>query len=142
MSSIVTAALTTLFVVLVFVAGQLAQRFILEPIQEQRKILGEIAFSLLFHANVMDMARRENTGLVQIEDPVETVKTLRSLAGRLRATLYTIPFYDVLSRFGFVPSAEAVKSASQSLVGWSNSIHHGDPDVHRKAIVESLKIGE
>lgn len=87
MSSVVTAALTALFAVIVFVAGQLAQRFILEPIQEQRKIIGEIAFSLLFHANVMDMARRANSGLIQIEEPIEVAKTLRSLAGRLRATL-------------------------------------------------------
>ena len=142
MSSIVTAALTALFAVIVFVAGQLAQRFLLEPIQEQRKIIGEIAFSLLFHANVMDMARRANSGLMQLEEPTETAKTLRSLAGRLRATLYTIPFYNAFARLGFVPNSEAVESASQSLVGWSNSIHHGDPEVHRKAIVESLKIVE
>jgi hypothetical protein len=140
MTSIVTAALTALFAVIVFVAGQLAQRFILEPIQEQRKIIGEIAFSLLFHANVMDMARRANSGLLQLEEPTETAKTLRSLAGRLRATLYTIPFYSTFTRLGTIPSADAVKSASQSLVGWSNSIHSGDPDVHKRAIVESLKL--
>jgi hypothetical protein len=97
MSSVVTAALTALFAVIVFVAGQLAQRFILEPIQEQRKIIGEIAFSLLFHANVSDMAELSNAGLVQLEEPKEVVKTLRSLAGRLRSTLYTIPFYDTFA---------------------------------------------
>lgn len=142
MSSVVTAALTALFAVIVFVAGQLAQRFILEPIQEQRKIIGEIAFSLLFHANVSDMAELANAGLVQLEEPKEVVKTLRSLAGRLRSTLYTIPFYDTFARLGFVLSKDAVKSASRSLVGWSNSIHSGDPDVHKKAIIKSLEIGD
>ncbi|HEX8638403.1 MAG TPA: hypothetical protein VF692_10095 [Pyrinomonadaceae bacterium] len=140
--AIVTASLSALFAVCVFVIGQFVQRFILEPIQEQRKIIGEIAFSLLFHANVSDMSMRANKGLVQLEEPNETVKTLRSLAGRLRATLHTIPFYNFFSRLKFVPSEDDIKSASQSMVGWSNSIYSGDTDIHKKSITEHLKIGK
>jgi hypothetical protein len=142
MSSLVTAALTALFAVLVFVAGQFLQRFLLEPIQEQRKIIGEIAFSLLFYANVMDMSARENKGLVRLEEPVEIVKTLRGLASRLRATLWTIPCYKLFAKLGIVPDEDSVMAASQSLAGWSNSIHHGDPSVHRKVIAEKLRLKE
>jgi hypothetical protein len=142
MSSLVTAALAAFFAVLVFVAGQFLQRFFLEPIQEQRQVIGEIAFSLLFHANAMDMSVRENQGLVLIEEPVEIVKTLRGLASRLRATLSTIPCYKLFAKLGIVLDEDSVMAASQSLVGWSNSIHHGDPSVHRKVVAEKLRLRE
>jgi hypothetical protein len=144
MSSLVTAALTAFFGVLVFVFGQLAQKFILEPIQEQRKVIGEIAYSLLFHANAMDVSRYEREGmkLLQLEEPTEVAKTLRSLAGKLRASLWTIPFYNLFAKLKVVPKEEEIMSASQSLVGWSNSIHSGNTDVHRKSIAENLRLKE
>lgn len=142
MSSLVTAALTAFFGVLVFVVGQFAQRFFLEPIQEQRKVIGEIAYSLLFHANAMDVSRYERDGikLLQVEDPIEVIKTLRSLAGKLRASLWTIPFYNLFAKLKIVPKETDILSASQNLVGWSNNIHSGDTDVHRKTIAESLRL--
>src|SRR5258707_6752233 len=117
MTTIVTAALTAFFAVLVFVVGQLLQRFFLEPIQEQRKTIGEIAFCLLFYANVMDMGARENQRLVKIEEPIESVKTLRGLASRLRATLWTVPFYKSFARLRIVPDEKSIMSASTGLVG-------------------------
>ena len=52
MSEWLTVALTILGEVVVFVGGQIAQRFFLEPIQDQRKVIGEIAYVLLYHDNV------------------------------------------------------------------------------------------
>ncbi len=142
MSSLVTAALTAFFGVLVFVFGQLTQRFMLEPILEQRKIIGQIAYSLLFHANVMDVSRFEREGqkLVQVQEPLDAVRTLRDLAGKLRATLWTIPCYGLLANLRVVPKRKAIMAASSGLVGWSNSIHSGDTHVHRRAIAENLRL--
>jgi hypothetical protein len=44
------ALATALIAVVVFVAGQILQRFVLEPIQEQRRLMGKIAHALLFYA--------------------------------------------------------------------------------------------
>ena len=139
MSSLVTAALTAFFGVIVFVSGQLLQRFVFEPILEQRKIIGEIAYSLLYHANVMDVSRVEPK-LVQVEEPLAAVRYLRSLGGRLRATLWAIPFYGLLSALGVVPKRKAIMTASSGLVGWSNSIHSGATHIHRKNIAQSLRL--
>lgn len=141
MTTVATAALAALFGVIVFVAGQLLQRFFLEPVQEQRKIIGEIAFCLVFHANVMEMSARKDQGLVRVEEPVETVKTLRGLASKLRATLWTIPMYQLLARLKIVPKATTIMTAAKGLVGWSNSIHHGDPTIHRRLVADALKLG-
>lgn len=56
-TELLTAALTALFGVLVFVLGQAAQRFVVEPIQDQRKVIGEVAFALLMFANVAEVAQ-------------------------------------------------------------------------------------
>jgi len=40
-NSILTAAFTAMFGALVLVIGQVVQRFLLEPMQEQQKTLGE-----------------------------------------------------------------------------------------------------
>jgi hypothetical protein len=144
MSSLVTAALTALFGILVFVVGQFAQRFFLEPIQEQRRVIGEIAYALVFYANVSDVSENRRLGrpLLELEDPTVVAKSLRRLASQLRSSLYTVPFYELFSRLKAVPNKEAVLKASQGLVGWSNSIHSGDPYVHRKSVAEQLKLPE
>ena len=46
--SVVTASFTAFFGAVVLVLGQLIQRFLLDPIQTQRKTVGEIAFNLTF----------------------------------------------------------------------------------------------
>jgi len=142
MSPTVTAALTAFFGVLVFVVGQFAQRFFLEPIQEQRKVIGEIAFALVFYANVSDTEDNRRRGLapLEIEDPNTVSKNIRTLASKLRAGLYTIPFYGFFSLLRLIPKKQAISNASAQLVGWSNSIYRGDPDVHRDKIAEQLKL--
>jgi len=40
--------------VAIFVLGQVLLRFLVEPIQEQRRIIGEIASALVYLANIQD----------------------------------------------------------------------------------------
>ena len=49
---ILTSALTIVGGVLVLVAGQIAIKFFVEPVQEFRKFLGEIQDALIFYANL------------------------------------------------------------------------------------------
>jgi hypothetical protein len=115
---------TALLAVLVFVVGQYVLRFVFEPIQEQRKVIGDIAHALLFYANVyeiktlppqQDEARRDEIA--------QAMGALRDLAARLRASIWTIPFYDALALLGRVPKKTDVLEASAALVGWSNGLY-------------------
>src|SRR5215210_1104527 len=36
----------------IFVIGQIMQKWFIEPIQEQRKLVGDIVYSLVYHANL------------------------------------------------------------------------------------------
>lgn len=68
---IVTAFLSALFGITVFVIRQLIQKLLIEPVQEQRKIIGEIAHALADYANVNDVSRRrrEISALLELHSP-------------------------------------------------------------------------
>ena len=130
-----TAVLTVLLGVIVFVVGQIAQRFFIEPIQEQRTIRKVIAHVLLSYPT---------TGILKKEKRQrETVRTLRGLSGQLRATLWTVPYYRFFESLGAVENKENVQSASRELAGWALAvITDDDPSAsrHRSAISKALNL--
>lgn len=129
--------------VAVFVLGQALLRFVLEPIQRQREVIGEIAGVLVMYANVRDAWRhktQEEVRLAQHTPPDEAHRHLRQLASDLRATLYTVPGYSIWRVLRVVPHQDDVLRASSGLIGWSNCVHNGDPDPHIDAIAESLRL--
>jgi hypothetical protein len=135
MSDAQTAGLTVFAGFVVFVGGQIVQRFLLEPIQEQRKVIGDIAYMLLYHDNVGQFHKEEYRG--------EVGYTLRRLAGELRRTRSTIPLYRLLEQTPWVAKTDNVIKASSGLVGWSNSVIGGSEDaatVHKNRIAENLNI--
>jgi hypothetical protein len=148
----VMATITTaLLAVVVFVLTQSFLKLVLEPVQDQRELVGEVAPALLFYANVVaefdvpeDIAGGRGMKIgMEREEVEETRKALRGLAGRLRASLWTIPFYDTLARMGWVRSKQDVIEASTQLVGWSNSLSRDDyRDKRLKIIADRLGITE
>jgi hypothetical protein len=82
-AALMTAAFTAFFGVIVYAGGQAAQRFVLEPVQEQRKVIGEIAFALLMHGNVNDVAaiRAQGHPVLELTDPLEVARTIRHWRG-------------------------------------------------------------
>src|SRR5688500_11232023 len=52
MSELLKIALTAVGGVTVFVIGQLVAKFLIEPIHEQKKLIGEIAGTIIFYSNV------------------------------------------------------------------------------------------
>ncbi len=116
MSELITAAYTALLGVIVFVVGQTLQRFILEPIAEQRKIIGEISYALIYYRNIAG-------GSLDSPDEIKKVRyELRSLSARLRSTLWSIPFYWTLSLVGVIPKRKSIEVSYRALIQWSNSI--------------------
>jgi hypothetical protein len=142
---VVTGIVTALLAVLVFVVTQSFLKIILEPIQDQRKLIGEIAHALLFYANVyhLHIQRPDEEQKQEIDN---AKKAFRELAGRLRASLWTIPLYDALALLGRVPKQQDVLAASDALVGWSNSLYGREEATHRreyqKVIADRLGISK
>lgn len=146
----IAAIVTAVLAILVFVVTQSFLKFVLEPIQEQRKLIGQVAHALLFYANVssaesIKFGDQVMTVGADSEEIEETRKSLRGLAGQLRASLWTVPFYDALARLGWVPKREDVLEAATQLVGWSNSLRGNrdeDRDKRQRVIADRLGISK
>ena len=101
---------------ILFVITQGVLKFVIEPIQEQRRLIGEVAHELSMHYYIQD---------VQKNGVEEVRKTLRSLSARLWVSLWAIPFYNTFAQVGVVPELEDVVAASTELEAWAR--HLGSP---------------
>jgi len=118
---LLTSALTILGGVLVFSLSQIVLRFLVEPIHEQAKAIGEIFFGLVYYAD-----RYANPGSGRTEAMTEAADTLRRYASQLEGTTYAVRWYRLFERIGLAPSRERVNEAVGNLIRISNSIHTGN----------------
>jgi hypothetical protein len=130
------AALTAFFAVLVYVIGQFVQNFILAPVQEQHRLIGEVAFTITYYHNVKpSLQTTEDKELAEAKDAI------RKLASQLRATAWTIPLYWLFAPLRLIPKRKAIMQASKSMIGYSNSLRYDDIKAqHEEEIIKALKI--
>lgn len=117
--------------VIVYVASQYIQRFILEPLIEYKKTTAEIS-----HIILLNQAKILNGG----PDEQKLKDDLHTLSARLRPFTKLIPFYEVLRKvkiFG-LPTKDDILSASHCLniIGYA-VIDNGMPK--EKSIFQSAK---
>ena len=119
-----TAGFTIVGGVLVYVIGQAASKFFIEPIQELKKAIGEVRFNLSFYAKVIltDAARTP-------ERSAKVSEALMKNSSDLFARANTIPCYDCLQRrlSHFLPPKTSVLKAAMWLRGLSNSVYATEP---------------
>jgi hypothetical protein len=115
--ALLTANLTLIGGLALFIATQLLLKFIIEPIYEQKKIISEIIDTVVFYSNVIGAHSSLN------DKSEQAAAALRSLATRLRARTHFIPFYSSLAGWGWVLPLERVETAAGALIGLSNSVY-------------------
>ncbi|MEX5283773.1 hypothetical protein [Nitrospira tepida] len=138
---LLTSALTIIGGVVVFSLSQIVQRFLVEPVHEQAKVIGEIFFGLVYYAD-----RYANPGTGKMEAMTEVADTMRRYASRLAGTTHAVRCYRLFECFGLAPNREAVDQAVHKLIRISNSVHTGngrensaDADNVRKLLSESTR---
>jgi hypothetical protein len=109
--------LTILSGVIVFILGQLALKLLIEPIQEFRKTVADIAYALIEYANVY-----ANPGVVGNENEKQASEELRKLSSRLNAQIYLIPFYRLIAKIFGLPPRDKLESTAKDLIGLSNGV--------------------
>ncbi len=136
---VLTASLTLIGGIVLLVVGQVITRFVIEPLLDFRRLLGEIAYTLIlyekFLMNVPATADRPQFS--------EAKEQCRVLASRLYAVSAAVPLYDFLAANGLVPPINDVDSAATHLIGLSNSSERTMPrevNLHYRAIAKSLRI--
>jgi hypothetical protein len=120
-----TVIATVVSGVTVLVIGQITRMLVLDPMQEQRKVIGEIDYTLLYTARWW--SSRLGKHIDRLPEPTQealrqTEDVLRQHASRLAATTNMIMAYSVLVRLRWVPSRAAVDEARGLLIGLSNAV--------------------
>ena len=108
----------------VVILGQLIGKFVIEPIHDLKRILGEIRYSLVFHAQAI------STPVGDTDKENEAAVVLRKLSCDLLSKVDSIPCYDFWSsKFpSFLPLRNMAMDAASNLMGLSNSVHKQDRD--------------
>jgi len=117
----------------IFVIGQILTRFVLEPIQEQARTVGRIAFCLLAYADLDPESHK-------IERLDEASRALRELAAQLRASRRVIPGYHLLSLLRCVVNKRVLLESSAALIHWSDDVYNGNTRAYRQRLAELLKV--
>ena len=122
-----TVFLTVLSGVITYVLGQLILKLLIEPVNDLKRTIGEIAHSLIEHANVI-----QNPGVPEEEMITETSRHLRKLSSHLESHLYLIPMYICTSKLFFLPSRDKIISAARALMGLSNSVFRAEEGIYKQ----------
>lgn len=134
---LLTSSLTVVGAIIVFVTSQLLAKLVIEPIQDLKRLLGEIRYALVFHAQAVFTPVGDRAG----ED--KAAESFRKLACDLRSKLGSVPFYSrwaTVSK-GFLPARQDAFDASKELIGLSNSVHQenrSEKNAKRIAKIELL----
>ena len=99
-----TVAQTVIAGVLVFVAGQLFLKLVIEPIHQLKKTFADIAHTFVRYAHAL-----HNPDVIPPELHSEVFEKLRQLSGQLYADMALIPSYPVFRSIFFLPRREKVR---------------------------------
>jgi hypothetical protein len=116
-----TSATTIVGGAFVFVVGQLASRFLIEPCYEQRRVIGLVAEALLNYMYLF-----VDSGDTPKEGAYEAAPYLRKLSSELMARTIAIPGYSLLSKFRVVRKYSEIEEASRGLLGLANTVGRSD----------------
>lgn len=109
--------------VLIFVSGQIIIRFFIDPGMDQRKLIGEIADSIIYYAylicNPTDCKGLSKDELTKYQEAKED---LRQKSSMLRSRTHLIPAYDYLSKIRLVIPKKDINIASRNLIAISNNL--------------------
>lgn len=115
--------LTIISGVFVYILGQFVHKLIIEPWQKQKECVANIAYHLIFYANVYS-----SPGVGKEERNEEASIEARKLAAELTATTYHIPAYSLFARIKIFPKESDIMNARNQLIGLSNCTKSGNPE--------------
>ncbi|HLC50176.1 MAG TPA: hypothetical protein VJI97_02005 [Candidatus Nanoarchaeia archaeon] len=135
MGEILTASLTILVAVILFILNELT----LKPISEMRKLIGEVAYHLMYFAKYYANPTKSN-----LEQQIGVGNELRDMASKLYAYSVSISpkAYYFLRWFRKMPTLTDIQKSVSELIFISNSVTQGKPiEIHnsRKKIEKLLR---
>lgn len=126
-----------------FVLGQALLKFVVEPIQDQRRLKGKVAHALHYYANVGGRPMYQSgtpESDAEHQRRIDAMKALRNLASELRQSRFVIPFYSTLSRWwpNLILPEDDLEAAATAITGWSNGVVSGSGSQDRRQEIARL----
>ncbi len=113
-----TVAQTVLAGTLVFVAGQLFLKLVIEPVHQLKRTLAEISNTFVRYAYAI-----HNPDAIPPELHGEVYGKLRQLSGQLYADMALIPWYQLTSLLFCLPRKDKVYMSATNLIAVGNWMH-------------------
>ncbi len=138
--------------VIIYVAGQIIVKIVIDPVQELKRVIAEIAFKLIYYSHVYRIAPSGEEGASGEEaqrsvDPQkleQAADEYRKLASMLNAGYRLVPFYSIAKLLFFLPREADLIEARNELLEMSEEIFAAPKSFviseRRKSIEKSLKI--
>src|SRR3989338_648109 len=128
----ITAGITIIVGVTVYVIGEILNQFMIKPIIELKEEIGRVASSLTYYAYIYSNPKTANR-----ETELEASHELRLRASELRAKMNNVSKM-MLSRCKL--SKENIKKASEGLIFLSNATFSGKPlgNYEKRKEIENL----
>jgi len=121
--------------VVIFVLGQFLLKLLVEPVQEFKKTIADVALALIQYSNVY-----ANPGVAGNEVEKRSSEELRRLSSRLNAQMYLIPCYRITANIFGLPSRDKVVDATSNLIGLSNGVFESTSNLVLVNVKRSDKI--
>lgn len=109
---------TILSGVFVYVFGQVIIKLWIDPVQEFKRLIGDVAHALIEYANI-----HANPGTGEQDRERMVSREYRKLSSRLSAQIHLVPCYDTTAKIFRLPPRMQVIEAERHLIGLSNSLY-------------------
>ncbi|MFA7332023.1 MAG: hypothetical protein WC326_13220 [Candidatus Delongbacteria bacterium] len=98
-----------------FVIGQILVKLVIDPVQDMKKCIAEIAHSLIELAQFY-----ANPGVASLDVETSASRQLRNLSCQLVSRLYLVPFRTLTMFLFNLPNNDDIYNASKQLIALSN----------------------
>ena len=138
--------------IIIYVAGQVIVKIVIDPVQELKRVIADIAFKLIYYSHVFRIAPSGDTQAAEEDaqrdvDPdklEQAADEYRKLASMLNAGYRLVPFYAIAKLLFFLPREADLMEARNELLEMSEEIFAAPKSFviseRRKRIEKKLKV--
>ncbi len=138
--------------VIIYVAGEIIVKIVIDPVQELKRVIADIAFKLIHYSHVyriapsgdVDASGAEAQKRVDPEKLEQAADEYRKLASMLNAGYRLVPFYAIAKLLFFLPREADIIEARNELLEMSEEIFAAPKSFviseRRKSIEKKLKV--
>ncbi len=138
--------------VIIYVAGEIIVKIVIDPVQELKRVIADIAFKLIHYSHVyriapsrdVDASGAEAQKSIDPEKLEQAADEYRKLASMLNAGYRLVPFYAIAKLLFFLPREADIIEARNELLEMSEEIFAAPKSFviseRRKSIEKKLKI--